>query len=164
MTDAELIQVAIRHFEKCGTNKRMLDSPYVRETAIVYFKNKPRGNCMVTIDTKTGEIVGAMWTMSEALHPEYEPHIRLYNTACSIAKQSREGAYERFPEGGTEPMVFHSGLFEELARLCPGWTHADYDSALAIGFRDLDLVQQPRSSEPGDDASVGNPGSVAPGH
>jgi hypothetical protein len=75
MTHDELIRRAIEQLKENKVTSAMLESPHVRDAAVVYFKIRPDSNCMLVLDSQTGEkIVG--YFSNEPFIPEYMSHCR----------------------------------------------------------------------------------------
>jgi len=140
MTNSELVQIATAHFEDRGRHKEALDCPRVRESVAVYFKVKPRGNCLVVLDKNTGEIIHSICTLRDALLPEYGPHLWLPNEARTLVEESRKGIWDKFPEGASEPAVSRADLIKALALRCPGFSSAEYERALTEVFQETEHV------------------------
>jgi hypothetical protein len=133
MTHDELIQKAIEQLKDNKVTKEMLESPHVRDAAVVYFKIRPHSNCMLVLDSQTGEQITGHFS-SDPLLREYMSHCRLPKEADDLAKEIHNGDWDRFPELAAEPTPDHVELLKELERRCPGWSEADYERALADGL------------------------------
>lgn len=60
MSHEELIQTAIKQLkENNKLQEHMLESPRVRDAAVVYFKIRPDSNVMLVLDSQTGEGITA---------------------------------------------------------------------------------------------------------
>jgi hypothetical protein len=133
MTHDKLIQKAIEQLKDNKVTKEMLESPHVRDAAVVYFKIRPHSNCLLVLDSQTGEQITAHFT-SDPLLKEYMSHCRLPKEAHDLAKEIHNGDWDRFSEVAAEPTPDHVELLKELERRCPGWSEADYERALADGL------------------------------
>ena len=132
MTTDELIQKAIEHLKDCKVTKEMLDDPHVRvrSVAFVGFKMHGHRNCEIMFDSQTGELLSQKFS-TDAFFAEYVSHCQLPKEADRLASEVRDGAWNRFPEFGTEPAPVHLELIKELEQRCPGLSRADYEQTLA---------------------------------
>jgi hypothetical protein len=131
MTDDELIQKAIEHLKPNKVTEEMLSDPQVREAAVVYFKIRPHLNCMLTLDSGTGEQISKYFTPDPLLR-EYMDHCRRPKEAEELVRAAQIGQLDYFSQGATRPLPpSRSELLEMLRRRCPGWTDADYERNLA---------------------------------
>ena len=141
MTKDELIQKAIERLKENKVTQEMLSEPHVRERTVAYvwFKMRGHSNCQLMFDTQTGELLGRMFT-TDALLPEYVSHCQPPKVADRLAAEVRDGAWNRFPELGTEPAPVHQELIKELEKFCPGLTPADYEQTLADSLSKLGIT------------------------
>jgi hypothetical protein len=77
MTHEELIEKAIEQLKNNKVTKDMLESPHVRDAAVVYFKIRPSSNCMLVLDRQTGERITA--------HFGSDPLLKEYMSHCHVA-------------------------------------------------------------------------------
>ena len=134
VTHEELIQIAIGRLaarNKVAQDK--LADPQVRDAAVVYFKIRPHSNCMLVLDSQTGEQITAHFGPDPFLQ-KYMSHCLLPKEAEKLAKEIRNGNWNRFSELAVEPAPDRAELLKELERRCPGWSEADYGRALADGL------------------------------
>lgn len=130
MTHDELIQKAVEQLKSNKLTRDMLADPQVRDAVVVYFKIRPHSNCMLTLDSKTGEQINAYFT-PDPLLLEYYDHCRLPKEAEELVRAVHSGRMDYFSEGATQPLPpSHSELLAILRRRCPGWSDADYERAL----------------------------------
>ena len=130
MTHEELVQSAIEQLKRNKVTPDMIESPHVRDAAVVYFKIRPHSNCMLVLDSQTGEQITGHFS-NDPLLLEYVSHCRLPKEADALAKEVHNGDWNRFPEMASEAAPDRVELLRELERRCPGWSGADYEKALA---------------------------------
>ena len=73
MTHNALIQQAIGQLAENKVGKDMLEDPHIRDAAVVYFKIRPDSNCMVVLDSRSGEQISAQFSDKPFLK-EYMNH------------------------------------------------------------------------------------------
>lgn len=90
MTHDELIQKAIEQPRANKFPPEMLLDPRICEAAVVYFKIRPHSNCMLTLDSKTGEQIGAYFTTDPLLREHYD-HCQLPKEADELVREVHSG-------------------------------------------------------------------------
>ena len=129
MTRDELIQRAMEQLKGNNVTCGMLADPQVRDAAVVYFKIRPHSNCMLILDSQTGDRISGHFTTNPLLR-EYVDHCRLPMEADEIAKAVHSGDMDYFANDATQPAPpARAEMLEMLERRCPGWSGVDYERA-----------------------------------
>jgi hypothetical protein len=76
MTHEELVQKAIEQLKNNKVTQDMLESPHVRDATVIYFKIRPNSNCMLVLDSQTGEQITAQFGN--------DPFLKEYMSHCHV--------------------------------------------------------------------------------